>query len=66
MAPIRYAGLLRLNCRAVVPQNQARGLSTLTAHSWSYPPSVSDVAKDEVTRLASSPRRPLTLTDLLK
>ncbi|PGH06526.1 hypothetical protein GX51_02351 [Blastomyces parvus] len=66
MAPIlcvRFLG--KLNCRAL-PQLQARGLSTLAANTWSYPPSVSDVAKDEVTRLASSRRRPLTLTDLLK
>ncbi|PGH16867.1 hypothetical protein AJ79_01511 [Helicocarpus griseus UAMH5409] len=49
-----------------LPYIRSRPISSLSFHSWSYPPSVSDVANDEVTRLASSPRRPLTLTDLLR
>ncbi|KAL1956896.1 hypothetical protein VTO42DRAFT_6643 [Malbranchea cinnamomea] len=44
----------------------ARRLSTIAPNSWSYPPSITDVANDEVSRLSSGPRRPLTLTDLLR
>ncbi|KAI5285059.1 hypothetical protein KEM52_002612, partial [Ascosphaera acerosa] len=40
--------------------------SVLSPSSWSYPSSVTDVANDTVSRLAASPRRPLTLTDLLR
>lgn len=43
-----------------------RPLSSVTANAWSYPPSAADVATDEVTQLASSPKRPLTLNDLLR
>ncbi|KAI5305001.1 hypothetical protein KEM56_005530 [Ascosphaera pollenicola] len=57
---------------AVWPRN-TRAISTshprcipLSPSSWSYPPSVTDVANDDVSKLAASPRRPLTLTDLLR
>ncbi|EGE02190.1 kinase isozyme 4 [Trichophyton equinum CBS 127.97] len=43
-----------------------RSLSSITTSSWSYPPSASDVSNDEITRLSTSPRRPLTLADLLR
>ncbi|EEH42101.1 uncharacterized protein PADG_06921 [Paracoccidioides brasiliensis Pb18] len=65
MAPIRYGRILCLNRRPFA-RHPSRSLSSLPSRSWAYPPLVSDVAKDEITRLASSPRRPLTLTDLLK
>lgn len=32
----------------------------------SYPPSVANVADDDITRLAAGRRRPLTLNDLVK
>ncbi|EAS34028.3 mitochondrial pyruvate dehydrogenase kinase [Coccidioides immitis RS] len=44
----------------------SRPLSSLDTNAWSYPPSATDVATDEVTQLASSPKRPLTLNDLLR
>lgn len=47
-----------------VPRNHvSRQLST-QAQNWADRPL--DVAKDNVAQLAASPRRPLTLTDLLK
>ncbi|KAK2789985.1 hypothetical protein FQN52_005793 [Onygenales sp. PD_12] len=65
MAPLRHISS-RISNNRTLPRVLTRPLSSLSSHSWSYPPSSSDVANDEVTRLASSPRRPLTLTDLLK
>ncbi|KAK2740560.1 hypothetical protein FQN57_006064 [Myotisia sp. PD_48] len=38
----------------------------IPSNSWSYPPSITDVSTDEITRLALSPRRALTLADLLR
>ncbi|KAI1934291.1 hypothetical protein LOZ66_006000 [Ophidiomyces ophidiicola] len=45
---------------------QWRSFTSLDTNSWSYPPSPADVATDEVTQLASRPKRPLTLNDLLR
>ncbi|PGH18339.1 hypothetical protein AJ80_04517 [Polytolypa hystricis UAMH7299] len=55
----------RLNSPAY-RRSVSRLVSSLSPRAWSYPSSVTDVANDKVTRLASAPRRPLTLTDLLK
>ncbi|WEW57269.1 hypothetical protein PRK78_002734 [Emydomyces testavorans] len=43
-----------------------RPLSSLNTNAWSTRPPATEVATDEVTRLASSPKRPLTLNDLLR
>ncbi|KAI5309455.1 hypothetical protein KEM55_003193 [Ascosphaera atra] len=61
---------MRRRAASLLPST-LRGFASTSPHrlnftSWSYPPSVSDVANDEVSRLASGPRRPLTLTDLLR
>lgn len=40
--------------------------SSQASHTWATHQSGSDVANDHVARLAASPRRPLTLADLLK
>ncbi|KAK2846311.1 hypothetical protein FQN49_005853 [Arthroderma sp. PD_2] len=54
-------------CRLISPGGTSvRSLSSITTSSWSYPPSASDIATDDITRLAMSPRRPLTLADLLR
>ena len=34
--------------------------------AWSHPPSNAQIPDDEINRLAASPRRPLTLADLVK
>ncbi|KAI5291794.1 hypothetical protein KEM54_006705 [Ascosphaera aggregata] len=61
MAPrITHAGRIRA-ISTFLPQCRP-----LSPSSWSYPSSVSDVANDEVSKLAASPRRPLTLSDLLR
>ncbi|CAI7564396.1 hypothetical protein N7533_005610 [Penicillium manginii] len=54
----------RLLC---TPQSLLRPSSTSRpAHNWSLHRSGSDAARDEVAQLASSPRRRLTLADLLR
>ncbi|KAJ6126960.1 hypothetical protein N7523_002572 [Penicillium sp. IBT 18751x] len=52
--------LLTARCHVV------RHLSTQTNSNWGGRQTTPDVAKDEVATLAASPRRPLTLADLLK
>ncbi|KAJ5190619.1 uncharacterized protein N7498_009604 [Penicillium cinerascens] len=52
--------LFSANCRI------RRHSSTQTNHNWGPRQANPDAAKDEVATLATSPRRPLTLADLLK
>ncbi|KAM5446154.1 hypothetical protein MaudCBS49596_006840 [Microsporum audouinii] len=60
--PLRAAAKSRPICGGT----SVRSLSSVTTSSWSYPPSTSDISTDEITRLAMSSRRPLTLADLLR
>lgn len=52
--------LFSVNCRLL------RHSSTQTSHNWGPRQATQDAARDEVATLATSPRRPLTLADLLK
>lgn len=61
--PIRA---LRPKWPLLPPHRHHIPFSSLAARTWSYPPPADNVANDEVAKLAASPRRPLTLTDLLK
>src|SRR2546423_1192923 len=49
-------------------QGSSRNISTTApaVQPWSYPPSRVIVPDEEINRLAASPRRPLTLADLVK
>lgn len=63
MAFLRYTHPVR---RSRLSNSFYRNSSSLAARGWSHPPSSTDAADDEVARLAASPRRTLTLADLLK
>ena len=62
--PVQHS--LALNSFSLFRLASCRYASSLPVGGWSYPPSATDVADDEVARLAASPRRPLTLADLLR
>jgi hypothetical protein len=56
---------LRPGCRArLIPRHHIIRQSSTQSENWAGRPF--DVAKDNVAQLAASPRRPLTLADLLK
>lgn len=65
----RLIGTLpRSRCRLARPTTHLRHNSTWasTSESWKKPPVWTNVAEDEIARLAALRRRPLTLADLLK
>ncbi|KAF3483006.1 kinase isozyme 4 [Arthroderma uncinatum] len=66
MAFLRRHPLRTAKGRLIFGGTPLRSLSSITTSSWSYPPSASDISTDDITRLARSPRRPLTLADLLR
>ncbi|KAJ5083988.1 hypothetical protein NUU61_008567 [Penicillium alfredii] len=54
------------NRRLIAGIRFASSTTSASNRNWIIHPSGTDVANDEVARLAASPRRPLTLADLLK
>lgn len=61
MPPRGRARLLRTRIRLVRPNSTAQ-----KGWDWTNHQPTGDVARDEVAQLAASPRRPLTLADLLR
>lgn len=61
-------GRVRPNPIATTARLWSRKATTASQRtpSWSIQSASADAAKDDVARLANSPRRPLTLEDLLK
>lgn len=57
----------RSRCRSAYCLQVRRGsTSTSSSDNWRKPPAWTNVAEDEIARLAAVKRRPLTLRDLLK
>lgn len=68
--PVRFTRLIsaacRRSCRFARPTTRDRAAYSTASQSWSNPPSWTNVAEDEIAKLAAIRRRPLTLGDLLK